>query len=286
MVLPALNPSSAIADTPRRWTSGRPVRRWCAALGLASLLGLSACGTAPPHSPETGATRASPTSLELSPWTQASQPIGEPAAAWQAHRFPGKSLTVFRYQRIDGRDTLLAQADASASLFRQVLRVPPERLGQLQFSWKVPALIAEADMTRRDMDDSPVRVLLAFDGDRSKLSTRHAMMSELARTLTGEEMPYATLMYVWSNSLPRETVLPSPRTDRIRKIVLESGPSRLGQWLSYERDIRADYERSYGEPPGALIGIAIMTDTDNTQSQSQAWYGPVKLHSAGHAATR
>ncbi|MDD0813394.1 DUF3047 domain-containing protein [Curvibacter sp. HBC28] len=241
-------------------------------LGLGGALGLIGCSSAP-QAPASNPQAQS----NSNPWAQRSQSEGIPDTAWQTHRFPGKSETVFSYQRQDGRDAMLAQADASASLLRQVVRVSPEQLGRLSFSWKVPALINEADMTRRDMDDSPVRVLLAFDGDRSRLSTRNAMMSELARALTGEDMPFATVMYVWSNSLPPETVLPSPRTDRVRKIVLESGPSQLGQWLSYERDIRADYERCYGEPPGALIGVAIMTDTDNTQSQSKAWYGPVRL---------
>lgn len=97
------------------------------------------------------------------------------------------------------------------------------------------------------------------------------------RALTGEDLPYATLVYVWSNKLPQDSTLNSPRSDRIRKIVLESGTAHLGQWLSYERDIRADYERCYGEAPGPLIGVAIMTDTDNTRSHSQAWYGPVRL---------
>ena len=52
----------------------------------------------------------------------------------------------------------------------------------------------------------------------------------------------------------------SPRSDRIRKLVVESGSARLDQWLDYERDIRADFERVFGEPPGALVGVAIMTD--------------------------
>jgi hypothetical protein len=52
----------------------------------------------------------------------------------------------------------------------------------------------------------------------------------------------------------------------------------LNQWLSYERNIRADYEKAFGEPPGALIGIGLMTDSDNTQSNAQAWYGPIRLN--------
>ena len=124
---------------------------------------------------------------------------------------------------------------------------------------------------------APVRLVLAFDGDRSRFSARDAALSELALVLTGEPLPYATLMYVWCNKRAPGTVIPSPRTDRIRKLVLESGPARLDQWLDYERDIRADYERVFGEQPGALVGIALMTDSDNTHSRATAWYGPIRF---------
>ena len=100
--------------------------------------------------------------------------------------------------------------------------------------------------------------------------------------LTGEEMPYATLMYVWCNKREPGTVIRSPRTDRIRKLVVESGPKRLNQWLDYERDIRADFQRAFGEAPGALVAIGIMTDSDNTHTTTQAWYGPVQLRTALH----
>jgi hypothetical protein len=33
----------------------------------------------------------------------------------------------------------------------------------------------------------------------------------------------------------------------------------------------------FGEAPGALVGMAIMTDSDNTRSRAKAWYGPVKV---------
>ena len=84
-------------------------------------------------------------------------------------------------------------------------------------------------------------------------------------------------MYVWCNHRPVDAVIENPRTDRIRKIVVESGSERLNQWLMYERNIRLDYENAFGEPPGALIGVGPMTDSDNTQSQVQAWYGAIQL---------
>lgn len=203
--------------------------------------------------------------------------------AWQHRSFPGKAPTRFTPGMHEGRRVIEAQADRSASMLRQTLRVEPQALGLLRFSWRVPALIEAADLARREADDSPVRIVLAFEGDRSRFSARDAMLSELARTLTGEEMPYATLMYVWCNQCPLGTVIASPRTDRIRKLVVESGPQRLDQWLAYERDVRADFERVFGEPPGALVGMALMTDTDNTRSVARAWYGPVQLSPFGSA---
>jgi hypothetical protein len=255
--------------------AGNPMRLpACLPLILALCVALAGCMTTP----------AEDAPISDSAWAQASRlPPGGGRSGWLHQSFPGKKDVQFAAVRQDGRDTLAATADSAASTLHHKLRVEPAELGSLRFSWKVPQLIADADLALREADDSPVRVMLAFDGDRSRLSPKDALLSELMRTLTGEELPYATLMYVWCNQRPAGTVIRSPRTDRIRKLVLESGPNKLNRWLDYERDIRADYERAFGEPPGALVGIAIMTDSDNTRSLAKAWYGPVRF-GALHAA--
>jgi hypothetical protein len=219
------------------------------------------------------------------PWDAASvRP--DTTTQWQHQSFPGKASNQFAYLKLDGRAAMGVQSSASASMLRKVVSIEPAQLDAVRFSWKVPALITDADMALRDKDDSPVRLVLSFDGDRSKLSSRDRILSELARALTGEEMPYATLMYVWCNQREPGSVVLNPRTDRIRKLVLESGPKKLNRWLDYERDIRADYRQAFGEEPGRLIAVGIMTDTDNTKSSAQAWYGPVVLGSATVAASR
>ncbi|MBL0422750.1 DUF3047 domain-containing protein [Ramlibacter sp. AW1] len=234
---------------------------------IAALVG--GCATTPPG-----------VEIGRSPWAEESRLAGaavEPRGPWHHQAFPGKKRTTFSYARKDGRHAVRAQSAASASALRQRLHVPPHALGQLRFSWWVPALIEQADMRLRDADDSPVRVVLVFEGDRSRLSPRNAMLSELAQAVTGEPLPYATLMYVWSNQRPVGDVIVNPRTDRIRKLVVQSGGDKLKHWLDYERDIRSDFERVFGEPPGALVGLGLMTDSDNTGAHTQAWYGPVKL---------
>lgn len=203
-----------------------------------------------------------------------------PFDTWEHYPLPGKQATEFSFVRKDGRLVAAAFANASASMLRQPIRVEAADLGKIQFSWMVPHLIEQADLGSRQSDDSPVRVVLAFEGDRSKFSLKNAMLSELSHTLTGEPLPYATLMYVWCNTRAPGTVIVNPRTDRIRTIVVESGAQGLNHWQSYERNIRADFENAFGESPGSLVGIGIMTDTDNTQTQARAWYGPLKLTAA------
>ena len=178
---------------------------------------------------------------------------------------------------MDGREAVLAVADSSASLLRHTVRIPANELKQVKFSWKVPQLIEAADITQRDGDDSPVRIVLTFEGNRGNWSTKNALLSELSLAITGEELPYATLMYVWCNKRAPGSVINNPRTDRIRTIVVESGVKNLNQWLDYERNIAADFESAFGEKPGALLGMALMTDSDNTRSKTRAYYGPVSM---------
>ncbi len=236
-----------------------------------SLFQLVACSSITQSPPAVGED-----ALSLSPWAKSSV-SGQDPAVWQHFKFPGKQPTQFSYMHEDGREALAATARSSASLVRKVMHVPPADMGQIRFSWKVPALMPNADMAIKETDDCSVRVVLSFEGDRSKFSSKNAMLSELARLLTGEELPYATLMYVWSKNRPAGSVIINPRTDRIRKLVVESGSDRLNSWLDYERNIRADFEKAFGEAPGALMSISVMTDSDNTQSNTKAWYGPLTL---------
>jgi hypothetical protein len=60
-------------------------------------------------------------------------------------------------------------------------------------------------------------------------------------------------------------------------VAVESGPEKVGQWISEERDILADYRRLFGGEPAEIGAIAIMTDTDNTGSEATAWYGEITL---------
>jgi hypothetical protein len=236
------------------------VKRFAGA--MAALILVAGCATAP----------------EAIPPAPMGAPASPTAEGWAVQRLPGKRLTEYTPAARAGQRCTQARADRSASLWRRVLRLEPQAWRTLHFSWWVDALSADATVADINRDDASARLVLAFDGDARRLSARNQMLFELAHTLTGEPPPYATLMYVWDATAPIGTIITSERSDRIRKIVVESGPTRLHRWQHYERDAQADFLAAFGEAPGALIGMAFMTDADNTQSRAEACYGPPRLH--------
>jgi Protein of unknown function (DUF3047) len=197
---------------------------------------------------------------------------------WSEQVIPGKSSTRYKSGLKDGRPALHARADRSASMFRRAVNAPAGQLRELTFSWWLDSHLMDADIAKAGATDAPVRVMVAFGGDIGALPLKARMMFDLASALTGEEPPYATLVYVWDKTRPVGEVLHHPRTDRVRKIVVESGDANLGTWRQYRRDFRADFRLAFGEDPGPILGVMVMTDSDNTASSTQAWYGPVALN--------
>ena len=73
------------------------------------------------------------------------------------------------------------------------------------------------------------------------------------------------------------TVVINPRSDRIRKIVVDSGAAGLHHWRDHRRDLAADFRLAFGEEPGPLTSMAVMTDSDNSRATAKTWYGAVEL---------
>jgi hypothetical protein len=228
---------------------GQASRRACVLASAAAALGLGAC---------------------------ASRPLSA-GDGWHEVRLPGKASTRWRSVRKDGREATEAVAERSASMWRRRLTVPAQDIASVEFSWWVPELLPLSDVADAEREDAVVRVVFGFAGDESRLSARNRMMFDLAEALSGERLPFASLMYVWERQAPVGSVVVNPRTDRVRKLVVDSGPSQLGRWRDHRRRLRDDFQRVFGEAPGPLTSVAFMTDSDNTGQVARAWYGPLRL---------
>jgi len=62
--------------------------------------------------------------------------------------------------------------------------------------------------------------------------------------------------------------------------VVDSGRAGIGQWQQHRRDVQADFRLAFGEEPGPISSVALMTDTDNTRTRLTAWYGPLQMELA------
>jgi hypothetical protein len=69
----------------------------------------------------------------------------------------------------------------------------------------------------------------------------------------------------------------SNRSKRIKMLVVANASSGIGQWQSFKRNIVEDFEKAYGEKPGRLIGVGVLTDTDSSGEKVDTWYGDIQL---------
>lgn len=240
-----------------------------AVVGIASLMAWLAASPA-------SAQRIESASL-LAPFSSA-RPGTVLPPGWELFRIaPNKSLTLYRFVEDLGVVVLHAHAEASASGIVAPVRFDINASPILQWRWKVAQLIDDADNAVASREDSPVRIILNFDGDRAKLSLRDRASSAIAKRISGRELPYAELMYIWSNRAPVGTVIENPHTHRIEMVVATTGAADVGQWVTVRRNVVDDFRRAFNELPGLLTDVGVLTDTDNTGATVDAWYGDLRF---------
>lgn len=268
----------------------RFARRWSMLPAATVLLALlTACASSPKTSDDEGDDTAeessqaapSPVVIDGTAW-QVSNHIGgaTPTASWEHQLFVKRRPTLYQATEWQGRPAVKALAEGSNSTLSLKLQPPSGALAQrLRFSWFVPALNTRFDLSKKGEDDAVARLVLSFAGDRfnGQWAARDHIVSELSSLIAGKPLPYASIMYVWDSRFPVGSVIPNPYTNRIRQIVVESGPQRLNQWVDFERDVEADFRMAFGENPGAMVGLSLMSDSNNSGASVSAWYGPLDL---------
>jgi hypothetical protein len=213
-------------------------------------------------------------------------PLALPAFDADAAKGPGwapvplsrlKRDTAYATAKDDAGTILKATAEGSASAFVHMGAYDPARTPVLEWRWRTDALIEKADNRDPKREDAPVRVIVGFDGDKSTLPQQEQRRFAAARKLADKDPPFATLMYIWDNRNAVGSVIASAHTSQVKMVVVESGPGNVGSWQRYRRNLVEDYRKAFGAPPGRIVGIAVMTDTDNTGSKAVGLYGAMRL---------
>ena len=215
----------------------------------------------------------------ISPFSAAA--VGEPPAAWKFATLPNKVPTKYTIADLAGTRVLKVESDESYGNLVHAMRVTVSERAALAWRWRVDKLLDDADLKVRGGDDSAAKLCVFFGFDGSKLPFGERTKLALARSSTGQDVPTQTLCYVWDNKLAIDTTLASPFTKRIRYIVLQSGASKLKQWVAQKRDLVADYQRLFGDESEGktpdVTGVAVQADSDNTKGHGLSYFGDITL---------
>jgi len=199
-----------------------------------------------------------------------------PPAGWKPLTFK-KIDRHTTYTLIKDGDTVVvkAVAESSASGLVREIKIDPKEFPIVQWRWKVTNILKKGDVRRKEGDDYPARIYVTFEYDPSKLGLFEKAKYEAVRLLYGQYPPIGAINYIWEGKLPQGMMIPNPYTNRVIMIVVESGETKLNQWVSEERNIYGDYKKAFDQEPPMISGVAIMTDTDNTGEKATAYYGDI-----------
>ncbi len=201
---------------------------------------------------------------------------GAPLRPWEPYIvLRGNVPTEYQLVQVDGTVALEADAEEGGSGLYRKIKIPPDRYPILEWRWRVPRSETGPAFSVTSRDSPVVRLSLAFDGDPAKLDFDDRTKLRLAKLLTAQGLPYASLMYVWMYRVPVGSVIRNPFTDRVRMIVVENGDRRLGEWVSVRRNVPEDYRRAFGEEPGDIVAVGVMTDVGDEGSHRRAFYGDI-----------
>jgi hypothetical protein len=185
------------------------------------------------------------------------------ATKWRT--LPSESGPDNYYTRVDDPTGPYIRAHYKPPMKTTVLAVQiPEDFKQgvkkIRWSWRAVTLPKGGDECAKGREDSAAVVYVLFK----------------------RGLRYHTLKYVWSGVGQRGRVCDRKRNPFARQdtIILESGASG-GAWRTEEIDPAADYRRYLENDPTAevpdFVGMGIMSDGDQTNSESVADYGTVTL---------
>ena len=178
---------------------------------------------------------------------------------WDLKENKGKAWV--RVESENGNKVLHLIARKSSFRLNKRLAIDIKKYPILTWRWKVMTLPAGGDVRNKSKDDQAAQIYLHF--------ARFPKM-----------INFWDIGYIWDSVTPKGSILPSrqPIGSRVQYIVLQSGSRKLGQWVSERRNVYKDHKRLFGKNPPELMGIALMIDSDNTNSSAECYFDDLAFH--------
>jgi hypothetical protein len=208
---------------------------------------------------------------------------GSAASSWRFVGFPKSKADIpatrFALAEVQGERALKVSARASYGTW--VHDLPKVEPGRLQWRWRLDQPLTGgkvvADIQTKAGDDAALKVCVMFDHPLDRVPFAQRTLLRIARSISGEDLPAATLCYVWDSVHPAGLQGANPYTQRVRFITLQGQGAPLAQWQTESRDVGADFATLFADelPAGAAVpkvrAVLIGADSDNTGAESVGW---------------
>lgn len=216
------------------------------------------------------------------------QPDGALHPGWRYVGFPKQKAeippTVIEAGQADGQPAVQVVTTASyGSLVHDLKDAPPTRL---QWRWRLDQPLtggkAAPDLTTKAGDDAALKVCAMFDHPLDRVPFVERTVLRIARSVSGEALPAATVCYVWDSGRAAGLQGANPYTRRVRYISLRGSEAPTRQWLNESRDLARDFATLFADelPAGSAVPpvrtVLIGADSDNTASRSSGWVAELR----------
>ena len=194
--------------------------------------------------------------------------------AWRVSGLPGNkfALTKFELTTTPGEPALRMKTDRSYGVLTHAWR--GKAPAELAWRWQLIQGLPLADITTKANDDAALKVCVMFDQPLADIPFLQRTALSLARSATGQDLPSATLCYLWDTRYPAGTRGANPYSARVRYIVLTGIETATGQWVDQRRRIADDFSSLFGAESTVLppvLAVAVGADSDNTGGASTAY---------------
>lgn len=221
----------------------------------------------------------------LPPLTQAE---GAVHPGWRYVGFPKQKAdippTVIEAGQVDGQPAVkVVTASSYGTLVHDLKDAPPARL---QWRWRLDQPLSDGkaspDLTTQAGDDAALKVCAMFEHPLERVPFVERTVLRIARSVSGEALPAATVCYVWDSGHPAGRQGANPYTKRVRYISLRGSETPARQWVSERRDLAKDFATLFADelPAGSAVPplrtVVIGADSDNTASRSSGWVADLR----------
>ena len=184
----------------------------------------------------------------------------------------------------EGKRTVLkVKSMGSASGILKRIDVDIKAFPVLVWRWKINRVVGMAIESKKDRNDSAARVRVIFGKASVKPSQRPPDISKFFKSfgfkMEGTEPRGFKIDYIWGNNVPKGEVIDYPGAKNHKMVVVQSGNKRANRWVWEKRNLIEDFQQFFRSAPPALIGIVVLTDTDQTNEGVIAHYSSIVLMS-------